>query len=700
MAKLDDLIKQVPEPALREELARALKKLRTNKRFGLVFEEHLPETTLLLNYPIKDGTTVYLRDDYLRKHPYRVTKIKGTAVHLEPEKKTDEAITAQIEDLLAYKSFGEPIYPALTPNGSTKRGQSKPSHTVINGENLHAAQLLSYTHSGKVDVIYLDPPYNTGAKDWKYNNQYVDQRDTWRHSKWLSFMEKRLKVAKKLLKPDGVIVVTIDEHEVHHLGVLLETLYPEANRQMVTIVINTKGVTQERFSRVEEHAIFCFFGKATISSIGDDMLTPEGEDVDEEGKPGWRKLLRSGEAPRREDRETMFYPLLIDEARGAVLGAGMPLPLEEKPDFDSKIDGLTPVWPVRKDGTLGRWGVGRATLLRLIELGYVAVGRKDPGRNTWGISYITRKLQQQIEGGTLLIVNHNTERNLVELAYLDKRDRRIKTVWYRTSHNAGVGGTSILTTILGEDRPFSYPKSVYAVRDTLGALVVDKPNAVILDFFAGSGTTLHATAMLNAVDNGNRTCILVTNNEVEEIVARRLNKNGYFRGDKEFEAEGIFEKVTKPRVEASILGTRKDGTVIPGTYLDGREIKDGFEENVNYFVLDYLDPDDVALGRQLDAILPTLWLGAGGIGDWEEVDLKAGYSIPESSNYAILVREAKFPSFLKMISSNGALTTVYLVTDSERSFAEMRSALPKYLTVSMLYRDYLKNFAINTRRFR
>jgi adenine-specific DNA-methyltransferase len=113
-----------------------------------------------------------------------------------------------------------------------QRPADAPWHTLIEADNYHALQLLDYLYAGQVDCIYIDPPYNTGARDWKYNNDYVDGNDGWRHSKWLAFMEKRLKLAKRLLKPDtGVLIVTIDEHEVHHLGMLLEREFPEASAE-------------------------------------------------------------------------------------------------------------------------------------------------------------------------------------------------------------------------------------------------------------------------------------------------------------------------------------------------------------------------------------------------------------------------------------------------------------------------------------
>jgi len=162
-----------------------------------------------------------------------------------------------VDELLVVREFGEPIFPALVPVDAVANGPlDAPWHTLIEADNYHALQLLDYLYAGQVDCIYIDPPYNTGARDWKYNNDYVDGNDGWRHSKWLAFMEKRLKLAKRLLKPDtGVLIVTIDEHEVHHLGMLLEREFPEAYRQMVTIVINQKGVEQGRLARAEDASV-------------------------------------------------------------------------------------------------------------------------------------------------------------------------------------------------------------------------------------------------------------------------------------------------------------------------------------------------------------------------------------------------------------------------------------------------------------
>ena len=141
--------------------------------------------------------------------------------------------------------YDQPIYAGLKETGRVERGGDKPYQVVINGENYHALETLAFAYTGKVDCIYIDPPYNTGARDWKYNNDYVDGSDAYRHSKWLAFMERRLKLAKQLLNPnDSVLIVTIDEKEYLRLGLLLEQVFRGERIQMVSSVINPAGVSR------------------------------------------------------------------------------------------------------------------------------------------------------------------------------------------------------------------------------------------------------------------------------------------------------------------------------------------------------------------------------------------------------------------------------------------------------------------------
>lgn len=371
MALLQDLIQQIDDPALKERILQETNNLLKQKKFGLVFEEHLPECTPLYDVPIRVGSKVALKIGYV-SDIYTVMKIDGDDV-LCDRRETHEQKTFRLDEIVAIAEFGEPIYPTLKPIDTVENApDSGLWHTLIEADNYHALQLLEYLYAEKVDCIYIDPPYNTGAKDWKYNNDYVDDKDAYRHSKWLSFMEKRLRLAKKLLNPDtGVLIITIDEHELHHLRTLVDELFPEAYIQMVTYVINPKGVTQGRFSRVEEYAIYCFMPHAMVPRSNDNLLNV----VEDKRtlKPRWKVLLRSGTNSRRADRKNMFYPIYVDLERGRVVSAGESLPFDQEPILNEKVGDYYTAWPIRTDGTYGNWGVGYETLNELIKEGYVSL---------------------------------------------------------------------------------------------------------------------------------------------------------------------------------------------------------------------------------------------------------------------------------------------------------------------------------------
>ena len=695
MAKIEDLIKNIPDPQLRDELAREVAKLKAGKKFGLVFEEHIPEQVQIPGLPVKPGLRVVKRGGK-NNEVFKVLSFTDDSKAIltrEPDG-AQEIFPAQ--ELVVIKKFGEPIYPTLTPIDRVIRAHGKPFHTLINADNFHALQLLEYCYAGQVDVIYIDPPYNTGARDWKYNNDYVDNSDEWKHSKWLSFMQKRLLLARKLLSHSGVLVVTIDEHEVHHLGMLLENIFPDAYRQMVSIVVNPKGVTQGRFSRVEEHALFCFLGNSTAIGRGDDLLTAESEEESDNNSPRWKGLLRSGTNAQRIDRKNLFYPVLIDPDKEAVVGTGEPLPFDQEPDIDARINGYVAAWPIRTDGSLGNWGVGHISLRELIKKGYVSLGSYDSKRHTYGISYLSKKIQNQITAGLIEIVEFDEQKKVVDVRYKDIRDRQIKTIWHRTSHDAGAYGSDMLKNILGGARAFSFPKSLYAVKDTIGAITRDHPDALILDFFAGSGTTLHATLLQNVEDNGNRRCILVTNNEVNDRQTKELSDKGLWPGEPDFEKYGIADAVTFPRCKFAINGKRDDGTELSGTYLSGREWSEGFSENLEYFRLDFLDHDEIAYGNKFEAILPILWLMAGAQGNREPSVDTTRWFIPTASPFAVLLDETAFAEFKREIKNRTDITFVFLVTDSERAYREMIADLPQIPHTRMLYKNYLDNFRINT----
>ena len=236
MAAINDLISQIENQELQERILAELDRMNKQKKFGLVFEEHLPESVKLYDLPVKKGATVMEKAG--GKSVYKVVSMAdGLAECVDTT--TQETKSFPVADIVPVALFGTPIYPYLKPIDSICNApDSDLWHTLIEADNYHALQLLEYLYAGKVDCIYIDPPYNTGARDWKYNNDYVDGADEYRHSKWLSFMQRRLALAKKLLNPkDSVLIVTIDEKEYLHLGCLLEQMFPEARIQMVSIVI-------------------------------------------------------------------------------------------------------------------------------------------------------------------------------------------------------------------------------------------------------------------------------------------------------------------------------------------------------------------------------------------------------------------------------------------------------------------------------
>ncbi|MDZ7676589.1 MAG: DNA methyltransferase [Acidimicrobiales bacterium] len=247
MSRLSELIRQAKEkdPEFGGELEREYRVLSNRRAFGLNFERHRPEAVELPQRPVRRGDKVRVLPPRGSTEPksgghgdqrlWRVTRIEKVDGerhgHLDPIGTGDREPTVMaVDDLVVVAEFRDPIHPGLVSTGTVQRGGDKPAHTVINGENFHALKALSYTHKGKVDAIYIDPPYNTGARDWTYNNDYVEADDLYRHSKWLAFMERRLLLAKELLNPDeSVLIVTIDEHEVHRLRSLLDQTFPDAS---------------------------------------------------------------------------------------------------------------------------------------------------------------------------------------------------------------------------------------------------------------------------------------------------------------------------------------------------------------------------------------------------------------------------------------------------------------------------------------
>jgi adenine-specific DNA-methyltransferase len=244
------------------------------------------------------------------------------------------------------------------------------------------------------------------------------------------------------------------------------------------------------------------------------------------------------------------------------------------------------------------------------------------------------------------------------------------------------------------DRSFPFPKALYAVEDSIRFFVKDKPDAVVLDFFAGSGTTAHAVMRLNKQDGGRRQSIMVTNNEVSADEAKDLRAKGIRPGDAEWEALGIFQHIARPRVTAALTGRTPEGEPINGDYkfTDEFPMADGFEENVAFLELRYLDADDIDLGHAYDEIAPLLWLRAGGRGPIAGRFDDFGKPLPYvwTDRYGILFDEDRWRSFAS--ERPETVTTAFIVTYSPTVFAGIAAELPPSMDTIRLYDTYLSMF--------
>ena len=658
MSSIDDLLSQISDTALKAKLETEINKLTKHKKFGLVFEEHLPERTPLFGITVKKNSRVALKTSKTTSEVFRVLDIKDGMARC---KKTDseEIKEFSVNDLVPIAEFGEPIYPYLKPIDSVCNGDENGIwHTLIEADNYHALQLLEYLYPGKVDCIYIDPPYNTGARDWKYNNDYVDGNDAYRHSKWLAFMERRLKLAKHLLKKDtGVLIVAIDDYEQARLSLLLEQIFPSYDVNPVVVLHHPQGGASDNISRTHEYALF-------VTRHGAKVIKGHKQ---ENISDNW-SLMRGGTdvRNRRVGRPNSFFAIYVDKATRNIVGVGPHLNAHETYDSSDAPDGCIALYPVGKDGVERVWRYERESMRAHIEKGEI---------------FCTKKLSLKV------------------LKTRDVKYSPVFSVWTDGRYNAGTNGTDIIYSAFAGETRFAYPKSLYTVLDCIRFATLNQKEALILDFFAGSGTTLHAVNLLNADDGGNRRCIMVTNNEVSEDEAKALTKQGHQPGDEDWEKLGIARHVTWPRTVCSIEGHDVNGNPLKGNYIGSdRSMADGFIANVAFFKLGFLDKTSVALGRQFKEMLPTLWLKAGAYGICPEVDEKSpAMMVLPQNKMAILLDETAYPRLEEQVRNNADIQTVFIVTDSESGYREMITSFSGKTTYQ-LYRDYLDNFRINTGR--
>lgn len=665
MAAINDLLRQITDKALRERLEQEFARLNKSKKFGLVFEEHIPECTPLFDVAIRPGSTVAKKTGRI-DDIYSVMEIDGdTAVCRS--KNTFEKVELKIDELVAVAQFGEPIFPSLMPVAKVENAPGDSLwHTLIEADNYHALQLLEYLYPKQVDCIYIDPPYNTGARDWKYNNDYVDASDNWRHSKWLSMMQRRLRIAKRVLKDTGVMVITIDDNELSHLDCLLEEEFKEYDRFIVTIEHSKRGRRGKNIAKTNEFAIF---------------LVKHGLDVIcEERTPGLggetRNLRRTGSGSLRNQRWRKFYPIYIDTAAQRVIEIGDSVPLSEEIFFEIPQDvkqrypesNLTIVWPVDEEGIQKNWHYAPDRAKRELAAEKLSVREQNYG---WQVYYQLR----------------------------EKDSKKYKSVWTGSVLDASTHGTELLTMILGRGRAFDYPKSLYAVLQCMYACSFDNPNALIVDFFAGSGTTLHAVNLLNAEDGGCRRCILVTNNEVSEAEALNLRRDGLQPGDEKWEKHGICRAVTWPRTINSILGKREDGSPLEGEYFTNQTVER--EESRSFYQLGFVENAAVLTvneKKQIVALLGKTKLPQSLV----KADSK--FIVSEKHTASVLFDYTYCDQYIEALDEQDHITEFYIVAKEKAVFNAIKSKVTELLgpvTVSEnLKRPMRDGFAANVEYFK
>ncbi|MEX1907191.1 site-specific DNA-methyltransferase [Janibacter sp. Y6] len=714
MSRLNDLLRRLEstDPALAKDLRQEYDALTDRRAFGLNFERHTPEVVELPGRKVRRGDKVHVlagrgnTPTAQNSRLWRVVAIdrngEAPTVSLEAlEGNLTDATEALLEDVVVAAGFRDPIYPGLVSTGRVERGGDKPFHTVINAENYHALQALLFTHRGKVDCIYIDPPYNTGAKDWKYNNDYVESDDLYRHSKWLAFMERRLIMARGLLRPDrSSLIVTIDEKEYLRLGLLLEQIFPDARIQMITAVINPRDVTRQReFSRVNEYIFVVSFGVdgPTALELPPHWLTGGAERKTVRGKLHWASLSRTSENGHREHSPGCFYPVFVKADGSGIHSFGEALPKDhDRRRYDYAPPGTIPVWPIRSSGREGAWQLGPSKAREAFSNGYVRSGPVKNGRAA--LYYLKSGEQAKVERGEFRITGRGPDGSIIteptELAV----PRFVPgTVWSIPSHDAGVNGSNLLSRFV-PDVKFPFPKSLYAVEDVLKFFVADKPEAVVVDFFSGSGTTAHALMRINHSDGGRRQSIAITNNEVSAETQRLFRIKGLRPGDTEWEEMGICEAVTKPRIRAAITGVVSNGEDVKGDYKYNEEFSmaDGLGENAEFFTLTHEAPLPVASHRRFEKIAPLLWMRSGSAGRRID-DVTCGWDVTD--RYGVLADLDQTDSFVKAVTAvSETICVAFIVTDEDRLFQTVVRELPPHVETIRLYEAYLRNFEIEAGR--
>ena len=514
---------------------------------------------------------------------------------------------------------------------------------LLEGDNLHSLRLLEKTHRGRIDVIYIDPPYNTGSKDFVYDDAYVDDNDGYKHSKWLSFMNQRLLSARNLLKKDGVLVISIGYQEVNNLMLLCQEIF--SDRQVACVTIQTSGGKPNGgFTYMHEYIIFVTpndFQPRKMSFTGGISRSPfEGLTLST-----FDKTTRPNQA----------YPIFIDRETMNIVGVGKSLTervnegtysgeLADFPfDFDEAPEGTAALWPISSKGAECVWRLIPERLKNDWKKGYLKVSKNKSkvNPNEYSVQYLPEGVISKIKSGELEVVGQEPGAPTLVFGENKTVGGEIPTIWTEKDFHT-TKGTAAIKEIFGDKR-FSYPKPLELIVEILRA--VTKTDSIVLDFFAGSGTTGQACLELNKQDSGNRRFIVCTNNE----------------GD-------ICNSVTYPRLQ----------TIFSGVRIDGSTYSDGIPANLKYYRTDFVARDEEYLS---DALLEHIA---------EMVQLEHGVRI-DGQRYIMVMSDEEADALEKNWSDYTDVQAMYI--SKNVLFTSSQVSLFKD-TAQFIIPDYYFNFEL------
>lgn len=511
---------------------------------------------------------------------------------------------------------------------------------LIEGDNLASLKLLEKTHKSRIDLIYIDPPYNTGNNDFIYDDSFVEKTDGFRHSKWISFIAGRLKLARKLLSNNGVIAISVGYQEVNNLMLLCQELFYDKNVTSVTVQ-TSGGKPNGGFNVTYEFVVFItpvdFLPNASEAAMNDYASPYHGMNLatfDQTQRPG------------------QVYPIFVD-GNGVFVGCGKTLTERIKSgeyngemadfsfDYGEAPTGTVAIWPVTRKGIPCVWRLIPSRLAKDWEKGYIKILPQNPGKtqNLYTIQYLSDGIIKKIKSGEL-ITHRAFENERIPTLDVDNyktAGATIQTIWTDKAFYTTNGGNE-MADILGSKKAFSYPKPLAIVFEIVQRITKD--NFIILDFFAGSGTTGHAVMKLNAEDGGNRRFIICTNNE-----------------------NNICRDVTYERIKRVIE-------------------KDNYSASLKYYKVEYLPISERLYYEYADELLLHIR---------ELVELENGINFIGNSEIAIVLTDEELNDFTQNIEQYSACRKLYMGHDLLPDEEQERIITENDIEVSIIPDYYYKD---------